>query len=230
MNIKITECPRDAIQGISNFISTSKKIEFYNSLLQVGFDVIDIGSFVSHKIIPQMRDTGEVIDKVNMDRVLSKLLVIIANYKGANEAVLYDKISYLGYPFSVSEVFQKKNTNKSILESLQDVNRIYNLCQKRNKKLIIYLSMAFGNPYSENYNLDIINKWILHLSTVGIDTIMLSDTIGIADNNSISKLFKHLIIDFPNIEFGAHLHSDILSCESKINSAINAGCRRFDSV
>lgn len=230
MNVKITECPRDAIQGMSNFIPTFKKIEFYNLLLQVGFDVIDIGSFVSHKIMPQMRDTGKIIDSVNMERVLSKLLVIVANYRGASDAVLYEKISYLGYPFSVSEIFQQKNTNKSILESLKDVNDIYDLCQKKNKKLIIYLSMAFGNPYDEDYNLDIINKWVLELSKIGINIIMLSDTVGVANNNSISKLFRYLIYEFPKIEFGAHLHSDKLSCEDKINTAINSGCRYFDTV
>lgn len=230
MRVKITECPRDAIQGIKDFIPTSKKIDFYNCLLEVGFDIIDIGSFVSPKLVPQMKDTGNVLDGLNMDKTFSKLLVIIANYTGAVNAVDYDNVSFLGYPFSISNIFQKKNTNKTIYDSIKDVEKIKNLCVQKDKNLIIYLSMAFGNPYKEDYNIDIVNHWIYQLSQIGVNKIMISDTIGIANDSSISMLFKSVIKEFDKIEFGAHLHSNKSSVLSKINSAFNEGCRSFDSV
>lgn len=228
--IKIIECPRDAMQGIKEFIPTEKKINYINSLLKVGFDTIDFGSFVSAKSIPQMQDTAAVLDALDLNETKSKLLAIIANTRGAEDAVEFDEITYLGFPFSISEIFQQRNTNSSIEESLKRVEEIQDLCSRNNKKLVVYLSMAFGNPYNELWNEDIAIKWTRKLAQLGIGTIALSDTIGVSNPQNIKTLFTSLIGSFPKIEFGAHLHTTSEKWEEKIEAAYNSGCRRFDSA
>ena len=228
--IKIIECPRDAMQGIKEFIPTEKKINYINSLLKVGFDTIDFGSFVSAKSIPQMQDTAAVLDALDLNETKSKLLAIIANTRGAEDAVEFDEITYLCFPFSISEIFQQRNTNSSIEESLKRVEEIQDLCSRNNKKLVVYLSMAFGNPYNELWNEDIAIKWTRKLAQLGIGTIALSDTIGVSNPQNIKTLFTSLIGSFPKIEFGAHLHTTSEKWEEKIEAAYNSGCRRFDSA
>ncbi|MGV6860977.1 MAG: hydroxymethylglutaryl-CoA lyase [Putridiphycobacter sp.] len=229
--LKLIECPRDAMQGIHEFIPTATKANYINQLLKVGFDTIDFGSFVSPKAIPQMRDTAEVLSKLDLDSTQSKLLAIVANERGANDASTFDEINFLGYPFSVSEVFQKRNTNASIEESLVRVEKMQNIAVKANKKLVVYLSMAFGNPYNEEWNVDIVAKWseILH-QQFDISILALSDTIGVSNPDNINYLFSNLIKDLPSVEFGAHLHSTPETAEEKIKAAYNAGCRRFDGA
>ncbi|MGC6470921.1 MAG: hydroxymethylglutaryl-CoA lyase [Flavobacteriales bacterium] len=226
--MKIIECPRDAMQGIKAFIPTEKKIAYLNSLLKVGFDTLDFGSFVSPKAIPQLRDTAEVLE--NLVDSPTKLLAIIANQRGADEASQYGTINYLGYPFSVSEVFQKRNTNKTIDQSLILVDNIQNTCTKTNKKLVVYLSMAFGNPYGERWHEDIVSQWSEQLTKMGVNIIALSDTIGVSNSQNISRLFKHLIKEHPEIEWGAHLHTSKNSWKEKVQSAFESGCRRFDTT
>lgn len=228
--IKIIECPRDALQGIDEFIETDLKVKYINQLLKVGYDTIDFGSFVSPKAIPQMRDTAEVLSKLDLSNTTSKLLAIIANSRGAAEACNYDEISYLGYPFSISETFQLRNTNATIEESLVRVDEIQNLCMKNNKNLVVYISMGFGNPYGDEWNLDICAKWVTTLYEMGIKTIALSDTIGIANKENISYIFKDLIPEFTDIEFGAHFHTKPKEWKEKIQAAYEAGCRRFDAA
>ena len=228
--IKIIECPRDAMQGIKEFIPTEKKINYINSLLRVGFDTIDFGSFVSAKSIPQMQDTAAVLDALDLSETKSKLLAIIANTRGAEDAVEFDEITYLGFPFSISEIFQQRNTNSSIEESLKRVEEIQDLCFRNNKKLVVYLSMAFGNPYNELWNEDIAIKWTKKLAQLGIGTIALSDTIGVSNPQKIKTLFSSLIGTFPKIEFGAHFHTTSEKWEEKIEAAYMSGCRRFDSA
>ncbi len=228
--IKIIECPRDAMQGIKEFIPTTKKINYINSLLKVGFDTIDFGSFVSAKTIPQMHDTAMVLNGLDLSCTRSKLLAIIANVRGAEDAVEFDEISYLGFPFSISEIFQQRNTNSSIEESLTRVEEIQDLCLRNNKSLVVYLSMAFGNPYQEAWNAEIAIKWTKKLALLGIKTIALSDTIGVSNPENIKTLFTSLISSFPKIEFGAHLHTTADKWEEKIEAAYNSGCRRFDSA
>jgi hydroxymethylglutaryl-CoA lyase len=230
MSIKIIECPRDAMQGIHQFIPTQTKINYISQLLKVGFDTIDFGSFVSPKAIPQMADTSEVLAGLDLTQSKSKLLAIIANLKGAEMAVKYPEISYLGFPFSISETFQHRNTNSSILESLKTVVSIQELCLKNNKKLVIYISMGFGNPYGDEWNTEIVEKWVNEMSTIGIEIVSLSDTIGIATPQSISYLFNHLIPVFPKIEFGAHLHTTPNTWKEKIDAAFLNGCKRFDGA
>ena len=230
MSVKLIECPRDAMQGLHDFIPTEAKAAYINSLLRVGFDTIDFGSFVSPKAIPQLRDTAEVLGKLDLSDSVSKLLAIVANFRGAEDASHFDQIKFLGFPFSVSEEFQKRNTNSSIQESVKRVEDIQNLCVKKNKELVIYISMGFGNPYGEAWNADIVIKWVKELSKFGIKTIALSDTVGVSNPENINHLFTKLIPEFPAIEFGAHLHSHPLSWEEKVNSAYNSGCRRFDSA
>jgi hydroxymethylglutaryl-CoA lyase len=228
--MKIIECPRDAMQGIHEFIPTDKKVAYINSLLKVGFDTIDFGSFVSPKTIPQMRDTAQVLEQIDLSNSKSKLLSIIANVRGAQDAVEFEEINYLGYPFSISETFQQRNTNSSISESLARVEEIYDLCIRNRKELVVYISMAFGNPYGDEWSGDIAIKWTKQLAKMGIKIIALSDTIGVSTPSSISTLFSKLVPEFLNIEIGAHLHTTPDTWEEKINAAYNSGCRRFDST
>lgn len=228
--VKIIECPRDAMQGLHDFIPTETKIAYINSLLKCGFDTIDFGSFVSPQAIPQLRDTAEVLKHLDLTGK-SKLLAIVANERGANDACSFGEINYLGYPFSVSESFQQRNTNSSITESLIRVEAIQNLCIKNNKELVLYLSMGFGNPYGDEWSADIVIKWCeLLYSKLGIKIQALSDTIGIGTPDSIAYLFNALIPSLPNVEFGAHLHTVPQYAEIIIKAAYDAGCRRFDGA
>ena len=228
--IKIIECPRDAMQGWKNFIRTSKKIEYINSLLEIGFDTIDFGSFVSPKAIPQMADTKEVIKGIKVQGTSSKLLGIVANVRGAEEAVAYNEITYLGFPFSVSETFQQRNTNSSIAESLTRVQEIQNICIKSGKQLVIYISMGFGNPYGDIYSEEIVFNWVNKMVELGITTISLADTVGIATPEQVYSMTKYLVEKLPHVEIGVHLHSRPDNWREKIDAAINAGCRRFDGA
>jgi hydroxymethylglutaryl-CoA lyase len=228
MKIKLVECPRDAMQGWPHFIPTETKIEYINKLLEVGFDTIDFGSFVSPKAIPQMADTPQVLSKLNMSN--SKLLAIIANARGAQDAVQYDEIRYLGFPFSISETFQLKNTNSTISESLKTVEEIQNMCVTNNKELVVYISMGFGNPYGDSYSSDIAIEWVDKLSQLGVSVFSMSDTVGVSNPDNISTIFSHLIQAFPSIEFGAHFHSTKETAVEKINAAYMNQCIRFDSA
>ena len=228
--MKIIECPRDAMQGIKEFIPTSTKIAYINQLLKVGFHTIDFGSFVSEKAIPQLKDTAEVLAGLDLSNTSSKLLSIIANTRGAETACNFEEINYLGFPLSVSEEFQKRNTNKSIEESLRVVEEIQNLSVKNNKELLVYLSMAFGNPYGENYHPDIVAELTEKLKQLDVSIVALSDTIGVSDPSNITPLFSTLIKEYPTIEFGAHFHTTPDKWEEKVDSAYTNGCRRFDSA
>ncbi|MBS1658559.1 MAG: hydroxymethylglutaryl-CoA lyase [Bacteroidetes bacterium] len=228
--VKLIECPRDAMQGIKGFIPTEKKAEYINALLGVGFDTIDFGSFVSPKAIPQMADTALVLSKLDWSPEKSKLLAIIANVRGAMEAAMFEPITYLGFPFSVSETFQQRNTNSSIAESLKRVEEIQNLCVKYGKQLVLYISMGFGNPYGDPYSPEIVMKWVEKMISMSIRVISLADTIGVADPQIISMLFSHLIPAYPQIEFGAHLHTTPDTWKEKIDAAYTHGCRRFDGA
>ena len=228
--VKLVECPRDAMQGWHNFISTEKKIAYINSLLKVGFDTIDFGSFVSPKAIPQMADTKDVIEHLEIDNSKTKLLAIVANERGAQEAVAYEAIAYLGFPFSISPTFQIRNTNSTIEESLKRVEAIAELCLKYNKQMIVYLSMAFGNPYNDDYNAEILLRWADEIIKRNINIILLADTVGIATPGHIAFAFNTLINQYNNIEFGVHLHSSSLNKKEKIEAALNAGCMRFDGA
>jgi hydroxymethylglutaryl-CoA lyase len=228
--LKLIECPRDAMQGINTFIETEKKIEYINLLLKAGFDTIDAGSFVSAKAIPQMQDSAKVFESLDMSNTKSKLLAIVANERGANDAAAFSNISYLGFPFSISENFQQRNTNSSIEQSLARVAEIQNICVKHNKELVVYISMAFGNPYDEPWNADLAIHWCNKLAALGIKTLALSDTIGVSNPENINYLFSNLISALPQVEFGAHLHSTPTTASEKIAAAYQAGCRRFDSA
>ena len=233
--IKLIECPRDAMQGWKNFIPTEKKIEYINSLLKVGFDTIDFGSFVSAKTIPQMADTKEVIR--NLDPIAiglgigkSKLLAIVANTRGAAEAGEFDQITYLGFPFSVSETFQKRNTNSSIQQSLKRVEEIQNICVDRNKRLVIYISMGFGNPYGDPYSEQIVFDWVSKMVDLGVKIISLADTVGVATPEQVYSMSKFLVDSLPEIEIGVHLHSRPEKSKEKLEAAVNSGCKRFDGA
>ena len=228
--MKIIECPRDAMQGIKEFIPTKKKIDYINQLLKVGFDTIDFGSFVSEKAIPQLKDTSEVLSGLDLSSSSSKLLSIIANIRGAEDACNFDEINYLGFPLSVSEEFQKRNTNKSINESFEALKRIKIITDKNNKKLVVYLSMGFGNPYGEPWNYEIVEKWIDKLSDLEIQVISLSDTIGTAVPDDIFNIFSNIIPRYIQVEFGAHFHTRPDDWFKKIDSAFRAGCKRFDGA
>ena len=229
--MKLIECPRDAMQGFSSFIPTKIKIKYINELLKVGFDTIDVGSFVSKRQIPQLADTKEVLQSINLNDTKSKLLVITGNLRGAEEAAGFDAVTYIGFPFSISETFQKKNINSSINDSLVILDKIQNLCVKKNKKLVTYFSMAFGNPYGDEWSTYIVAHWAEKLlKDFGINILSLSDTIGSSEPSSISWLFSKLIREFPEVEFGAHLHSNSKDVKEKINAAYLAGCRRFDGA
>lgn len=228
--IKLVECPRDAMQGWEEFIPTGQKIRYLNSLLKVGFHTLDFGSFVSPKAIPQLRDTEEVLAGLELSSTKTKLLAIVANVRGAEQALNHDEISFLGFPFSVSEEFQKRNTNSTIEESLMRVEEIQKLCIKKNKDLVIYISMGFGNPYGEPWNAEIVIKWVRRLSALGIKIIALSDTVGVSNPVNISSLFTQLIPEVKEVEFGAHLHSNPLTWLEKVEAAYQSGCKRFDSA
>jgi hydroxymethylglutaryl-CoA lyase len=228
--VKLIECPRDAMQGWKTFIPTEKKIEYINSLLKVGFDTIDFGSFVSPKAIPQMADTGKVIGNLELGISKSKLLAIIANVRGAEEASIYDEISYLGFPFSVSETFQQRNTNSSIEESLGRVEEIQNLCIKTGKQLVIYISMGFGNPYSDRYSEEIVFEWVNKLVAMDISIISLADTVGVATPEQVYDMTEYLVDSLPGTEIGVHLHSRPDNWQEKLEAAVKAGCKRFDGA
>lgn len=229
--VKIIECPRDAMQGIkSHFIPTEKKALYINSLLNVGFDTIDFGSFVSPKAIPQMRDTAEVLAMLDLSRTQTKLLAIVANTRGAIDASQFEEINYLGYPFSISENFQMRNTHKTIEESIETLDEILSIATKTNKEVVAYLSMGFGNPYGDPWNVEIVGKWTEKLAKMGVKILSLSDTIGSSTPEIIDYLFSNLISQYPAIEFGAHLHTTPDSWFEKVNAAYKAGCVRFDGA
>ncbi len=227
---KTIECPRDAMQGIKHFIPTDKKVQYIQSLLRVGFDTIDFGSFVSPKAIPQMVDTVEVLSKLDLSTTSSKLLAIIANVRGARDACKHEEINYLGYPFSISENFQMRNTHKTIAQSVVALSEILDLAYKGNKEVVVYISMGFGNPYGDPWNVDIVGEWTERLSNMGVKILSLSDTIGSSDPKSINYLFSNLIPQYTKIEFGAHLHTTPSTWHEKVNAAFQAGCMRFDGA
>lgn len=229
-DVKITECPRDAMQGIKNFIPTELKAKYINALLKVNFDVLDFGSFVSPKVIPQMKDTADVLKLLNLSDSSTKLLSIVANNSGAAKACAFDEISILGFPFSISETFQLRNTNSTIEESLKRVEFIQNLCEKKNKTLLVYISMGFGNPYNDPWNTEIVWKWTKELSQLGIKVLSFADTIGVSNPEKIKYVFENIVPEFPDVEFGAHLHTAPHNWQEKIEAAYNSGCRRFDGA
>ncbi len=228
--VKIVECPRDAMQGLKDFIPTNIKIEYLNLLLKAGFDTLDFGSFVSPKAIPQMRDTVEVLEQLDLSTTNTKLLAIVANLRGATEACQHAPIRYLGYPFSISETFQIRNTNATILESLDRVKEMQDLCLQHEKELVVYISMGFGNPYGDPWNLDIVQRWVDEMVKIDVGIISLADTIGVSNPDNITYLFSHLIPQYPQIEFGAHLHTEPKSWKEKIDAAYRSGCYRFDAA
>ena len=228
--LKIIECPRDAMQGIKTFIPTEQKQRYIQSLLDVGYDTIDFGSFVSPKAIPQMRDTAEVLQGLDLSQTHTKLLAIVANMRGVNDAVQHGQIDYLGYPFSLSEIFQMRNTSKTIAQSCDLLQEIMNTADKYNKQVNVYFSMGFGNPYGDPWNEEIVEKWVESVKEMGVRIISLSDTVGTADAESIQRIFAHLIPKYPEIEFGAHLHTHPKTWHEKVDAAYTAGCRRFDSA
>jgi hydroxymethylglutaryl-CoA lyase len=228
-HIQLTECPRDAMQGIKQFIPTELKIDYLNALLQCNFDVLDFGSFVSPKAIPQLQDTAQVLSKLNFNE-RTKLLAIVANERGAQEACAHNEITFLGFPFSVSETFQLRNTNSTIDQSLHSVEAMQALCSKHNKQLLVYLSMAFGNPYGDVWHQDIVTKWAETLANMGIQHIALADTIGCSTPQNITPLFSTIIPELPKVAIGAHLHSTINSIEQKIEATLQAGCTRIDTA
>ena len=228
--IKIIECPRDAMQGIKSFIPTQRKVDYIQSLLRVGFDTIDFGSFVSPKAIPQMVDTAEVLAQLDLSQTTSKLLAIIANTQGAELASVHKEIQYLGFPFSISENFQMRNTHKTIAESLVTLQEILNIADKSNKEVVTYISMGFGNPYGDLWNVEIVGEWTEKLANMGVKILSLSDTVGSSTPEVIDYLFSNLITKYPNIEFGAHLHTTPDKWHEKIDAAYKAGCRRYDGA
>lgn len=228
--VKIIECPRDAMQGIKDFIPTEKKVDYIQSLLRVGFDTIDFGSFVSPRAIPQMVDTAEVLEKLDLSVTKSKLLAIVANVRGANDASRFKEIDYLGYPFSISENFQMRNTHKTISESIEVLKEILEIADKSNKEVVAYLSMGFGNPYGDPWDVEIVGEWTEKLSSMGVRILSLSDTVGSSSPEVITYLFSNLIPEYPQIEFGAHLHTTPDSWHEKVDSAYKAGCKRFDGA
>lgn len=229
--VQLIECPRDAMQGLKDFIPTRDKVRYINQLLQVGFDTIDFGSFVSEKAIPQMRDTQEVLAQLDFSSARSRLLAIVANARGADIACSFDEIHYVGYPFSVSETFQKRNTNRSISDSLDLVKELKEITDRTDKELVVYLSMGFGNPYGDPWNADIVTQWSERLhEEAGVRILALSDTIGSADVQSIGHLFSSIQRDLPKVLLGVHLHSRAEAAADKIQAAYDAGCRRFDGA
>ncbi|MCF1191175.1 hydroxymethylglutaryl-CoA lyase [Mangrovimonas sp. AS39] len=228
--VKIIECPRDAMQGIKAFIPTEKKVQYIQSLLRVGFDTIDFGSFVSPKAIPQMVDTAEVLSKLDLSATKSKLLAIVANTRGAQDASVHSEIDYLGYPFSISENFQMRNTHKTIGQSVDTLSEILEIANKSDKEVVVYISMGFGNPYGDPWNVDIVGEWTEKLANMGVKILSLSDTVGTSDPETIDYLFSNLIPKYPHIEFGAHLHTTPTTWFEKVDAAYKAGCVRFDGA
>ena len=228
--VQIIECPRDALQGIEQFISTDLKVEYINKLLEVGFHTIDFGSFVSPKAIPQMADTADVLSRLDVAGSTSALLAIVANKRGAEDASRHQAITYLGYPLSISETFQKRNTNASIAEGLNTLAEIKNICDRTKKKLVTYISMGFGNPYGDPYEEEVVNQFVDILVTLGSEVISLADTIGVADSDSIESLFKSVSLQFPDAAIGVHLHATAATSHSKVEAAWRGGCRRFDGA
>ena len=228
--MKLIECPRDAMQGLPDFIPTATKIAYLNALLQVGFDTLDFGSFVSPKAIPQLRDTAEVLAGLDLSSSHTKLLAIVANLRGAETAAQHAEISYLGFPLSVSETFQRRNTNQTTAEALADVAAMHALCERTGKTLVTYLSMGFGNPYGDAWSPEIVTDFTQQLAALGVRIVALSDTIGASTAATISPLFSALISAFPAIEFGAHLHTTPTTWHEKVAAAYGAGCRRFDGA
>jgi hydroxymethylglutaryl-CoA lyase len=228
--IKITECPRDAMQGLHQFIPTELKAAYINLLLQVGFDTIDFGSFVSAKAIPQMQDTAAVLKKLDLSNTKSKLLAIIANYQGAGDAAQHDEITYLGFPFSISETFQRRNANSGIHEAFETVKRINGLCAATNKKLLVYLSMGFGNPYGDEWSAELVQQWTEKLVNEGIDHIALADTVGVATAGQVNEIYPLLCARFPKTEFGIHLHATPDAWHDKVEAAYKSGCKHFDTA
>ena len=228
--MKLIECPRDAMQGLTEFIPTATKTAYLNALLAVGFDTLDFGSFVSPKAIPQLRDTAEVLAGLDLSQTRTKLLAIVANRRGAETAVQHSEISYLGFPLSVSETFQRRNTNQSTAEALADVAAMHELCEASGKTLVAYLSMGFGNPYGDAWSPEIVTDFTGQLARMGVRIVALSDTIGASTAATIRPLFSALIPAFPAIEFGAHLHTTPTTWREKVSAAYEAGCRRFDGA
>lgn len=228
--VKLIECPRDAMQGWKTFIPTATKINYINALLQVGFDTIDFGSFVSPKAIPQMADTADVLKGLKIDNLKTKLLAIVANVRGAEEAVLYDAISYLGFPFSISSTFQLRNTNSTMSASLQTVADMQELCIKNQKKLVVYISMGFGNPYGDEYNETIVSIWVDKMVQMGVEIVSVADTVGLATAEQIYSVLHSLIPAYPGTEIGVHLHSTAANWQAKVDAAMQAGCNRFDGA
>ena len=228
--VKIIECPRDAMQGIKSFIPTAHKVKYIQSLLRVGFDTIDFGSFVSPKAIPQMQDTAAVLAQLDLSLTMSKLLAIVANVRGAKSAVAFKEIDYLGFPFSISENFQMRNTHKTIAQSVEVLKEILDTAHQNDKELVVYLSMAFGNPYGDPWNVNIVGEWTYKLQKMGVKILSLSDTIGSSSRSTISYLFSQLIPAYPSVEFGAHLHTHPSTWYDKVDAAYTAGCLRFDGA
>jgi len=228
--IKLIECPRDAMQGIKTFIPTDKKVQYIQALLRCGFDTIDFGSFVSPNAIPQMADSADVLSKLDLSATKSKLLAIVANTRGAQNASVYKEIDYLGYPFSISENFQMRNTHKTIVQSVEILGEILEIAEQTNKEVVAYLSMGFGNPYGDPWNVEIVGEWTEKLSGMGVKILSLSDTVGTSTPDIIDYLFANLIPSYPEIEFGAHLHTTPSKWHEKIDAAYQAGCRRFDGA
>ena len=229
-HIKLIECPRDAMQGWPHFIPTEKKTDYINELLKVGFDTIDFGSFVSPKAIPQMADTVDVLKGLEFHGSKTKLLAIVANLRGATDAVVFDEISYLGFPFSISETFQQRNTNSSMLASFDTVSEIQNLCIKNQKQLVVYISMGFGNPYGDEYNESIVMHWVEKMAELDLKIVSLADTVGLAKPGQVTSVLNKIIPAFPSIEIGVHLHSAPHNRKEKLQAALKAGCTRFDSA
>lgn len=229
-SVKLIECPRDAMQGIKSFIPTDEKVKYIQSLLRCGFDTIDFGSFVSPKAIPQMQDTAEVLSMLDLSQTQSKLLAIVANTRGAEDASKFPEIDYLGYPFSISENFQMRNTHKTIAESVDVLKSILDIAKASNKSVVAYLSMGFGNPYGDPWSADIVGEWTEKLANLGVEILSLSDTVGTSTPDVIEDLFSTLIPKYPNMEFGAHLHTTPEAWHEKVHAATQAGCRRFDGA
>lgn len=228
--VTIVECPRDAMQGINEFIPTQLKIKYLQSLLEVGFDTLDCGSFVSPKYIPQMADTAEVLDSLDLSATKTRLSVIVANKRGAEDAAKFAQVDFMGYPFSISETFQLRNTNSTIVEALDTVKAIQEVCVRSNKQFVLYISMAFGNPYGDPWNIEVAEKWVEELQKLDIKYLSLSDTVGVAEAETISYLYTELIRRFPKMEFGAHFHTNPATWRNKVEPAYNSGCRRFDGA
>ena len=228
--VKLIECPRDAMQGIKTFVPTDEKVQYLQMLLNCGFDTLDIGSFVSPKAIPQMRDTGEVLSKVNLKGINTKLLTIVANKRGAESAIQFPQVDFIGFPFSISETFQMRNTHKTIEESIEVLKNILTISDQAKKQVVVYLSMGFGNPYGEPWSPEIVSQWVDKLVRMGVQIISLSDTVGSSTPDTITQLFLSLIPRYPDVELGAHLHTTKATWFEKLNAAYEAGCRRFDGA